>query len=853
MNDTNYDLLFNQVKNHSEFSSWQQQSQTELRDKENKLSLTKYGIKDWRSNEITESLVQIAKRLGIINDSNNTNVDNNSSPSTNKNVEILSSTEFDKMQYEFDAEQQKERAKVNDYFNNNINDESGEYILEKYLRSRNLNAGMLSTVLNSVDIKVKKTKVAGASATYEILIPIQNAKGEQVKLSRIIVDENGNKIQKKQLGKYSDCAVTKFGSSNCNEIFIVEGFEDALTLYQYLNTKKYQVAFIVTHGASTLSKCAALVEDLRRKLIAKGNKNVLFTALLDNDSSHASLLASESLPAFITRKIPSQKYQGVDANKSLVVGGLGDADSAGGLDDVDSKKKNFQRWYNALEVVSNKDINKIKIIKEQIASPIYQLHKEVIESCFHEIKLDIVSNEALCKVTPKANWSHIEDAKQKNIIKGACRVRNSAIEKINKTLPQGAAKEALYQPAQIDEFLALYINNELRPQLLIDVPEWDGRDRLREISDRVMSAEYSNDDIFQILREWCAKSWLRIFDPTIEQHFLIFTGAQRCGKSWLCQALGAGYGLNYDEIVLDYNRTVVQRSLSDLIVAYIDEFDQYSKASVAMLKDLISKATSKFDQKYVKGDVRHTPKYSFIGTANTNDLLRDHTGNRRYRIIPIDYIEARRKLNGLIDEDYNNYPGDNNDPEKEQNRLQLIAQYKFMAESGNYKVDDGLFDRIYAKNAEMTPEDPDIETCLLWCETVSGFAKRRFGGVGITGGADSQTVFDKYSNLNMSADEEKWKWIYDNGIISLSDCTEPFEQVRRARGWKPVGVNRALANYGLKDRKHVARTYLGAQMSRFIVFDINKAFEKGWVEMLPKMKELLQKLGEEKETFDDVL
>lgn len=236
------------------------------------------------------------------------------------------------------------------------------------------------------------------------------------------------------------------------------------------------------------------------------------------------------------------------------------------------------------------------------------------------------------------------------------------------------------------------------PEFIVDVPEWDGVDRIKMFTDAIElePTDVTQEDFEQLVKEWLAKSMMRLHDPRVRNRILILKGAQEIGKdTWIDNLVGgAGQFANRLSIVAGDKDTFLQ--LNRGLFIKIAEFDKSARTEVSLLKDLITTPDTDLRAPFERDAKRRYSRCSFISSCNVNDILRDHTGASRYLV-----FEVMR-----INWDYPTSPED---------QLQILAQAQDLA-SKSYAASaqsrKAMNDYLQGK----TPEDPSIEICETFCD-----------------------------------------------------------------------------------------------------------------------------------------
>lgn len=231
-------------------------------------------------------------------------------------------------------------------------------------------------------------------------------------------------------------------------------------------------------------------------------------------------------------------------------------------------------------------------------------------------------------------------------------------------------------------------------QLLVDIPEWDGRDRLDEMSRWVhlnKIAGISNDSFSELLKEWCSKMFERLVDPAVQNRILVLTGDQGKGKdSWTTLLIGGlgQFAVNLSIVSGDKDTFL---SLHTGLVMRISEFDKTAKTEVSVLKDIITTEKTNIRAPYDTDTKVRYSRCSFISSANITNILRDFTGNRRFLVFEI----------SSVDYVYENWP----QQEAKEWQMQTLAQSLELS-SRKYRANATAWNEAIGYIEQNTPSDP---------------------------------------------------------------------------------------------------------------------------------------------------
>lgn len=244
---------------------------------------------------------------------------------------------------------------------------------------------------------------------------------------------------------------------------------------------------------------------------------------------------------------------------------------------------------------------------------------------------------------------------------------------------------------RIEPHLERYIA-EKKLGLLIDPPEWDGRDRIEELR---LYVKFKGDDfsIFEdAIKEWLANVYRRIADNKAQNRCIILKGNQGMGKDRLIHSLLSGFGPYYDKFSSNRDERECWSQVTSKLVLHIEEFDQTGQLSVPFLKDLITRGEVTYRDPYGRSQKSRRCYGSFISSVNIDSILRDETGNRRFAVFEIESIDW-------------GYPKDWSD----QILAQAYALYK-----ADYRAQKETWASVSQNNARFEVADIVPEMINLW-------------------------------------------------------------------------------------------------------------------------------------------
>ena len=194
-------------------------------------------------------------------------------------------------------------------------------------------------------------------------------------------------------------------------------------------------------------------------------------------------------------------------------------------------------------------------------------------------------------------------------------------------------------PKDIDRLLGSSQVSDYDPvrEWLNELPEWDGRDRLGEMADRVPTRLPQWRDNFKVWMRSMVSQWTSGAGQMYgAQMVMMFVGAQGTRKSTFMRMLLPEELRQFYIDRIDFtNKKEALRALSRFLLINIDEFDQVSKAQTAYLKHLIQRTDVK-ERKMYETTYQQLQRYAaFVATTNSLSPLKDETGSRRYMVVEV--------------------------------------------------------------------------------------------------------------------------------------------------------------------------------------------------------------------------
>ena len=228
-------------------------------------------------------------------------------------------------------------------------------------------------------------------------------------------------------------------------------------------------------------------------------------------------------------------------------------------------------------------------------------------------------------------------------------------EEVRNTINNAAISEGIkVWPKDLDRIVNTDLIDVYDPvrEWLDQLPQWDGRDRLGEMADRVKTATPGWRDNFKIWMRSMVNQWLAGVNSMYgAQMVLMFVGGQGTRKSTFMRMLLPKELMTFYIDRIDFtNKKEALRALSRFLLINIDEYDQVSKSQTAYLKHLIQRTDVK-ERKLYSTTFEQQQRYAaFCATTNSLVPLKDDSGSRRYLVVEVtDTIDTSQEGTHAID------------------------------------------------------------------------------------------------------------------------------------------------------------------------------------------------------------
>lgn len=209
-----------------------------------------------------------------------------------------------------------------------------------------------------------------------------------------------------------------------------------------------------------------------------------------------------------------------------------------------------------------------------------------------------------------------------NTLKEAARLQN------DKEGRKGLDK---FRSTEIESALAYHKVKRLRPELLLQIETWDGRDRFKEFSECLKFTDVDcTAPMFEyFLKEWFVASVNKIFNHGQNRVFVL-QGGQGIGKDTFFDALLNGWGDYRIDVSAPSKHAGEEALMEQLYGKVIVNMPELDRFDPVRLKNYVTANTFAFRQKYGRSVGIYKNRCSFVASCNPTNIFKDSTGNRRF-------------------------------------------------------------------------------------------------------------------------------------------------------------------------------------------------------------------------------
>lgn len=180
----------------------------------------------------------------------------------------------------------------------------------------------------------------------------------------------------------------------------------------------------------------------------------------------------------------------------------------------------------------------------------------------------------------------------------------------------------------------------------IESKAWDGESRLKDLEETIETTPDFNQELLSLLlRKWLISAAAAAYNLNGDfrsKGVLVFQGEQSVGKTaWLKQLVPNEIkNLIKDGVSLDVtNKDSILKVISHWLVELGELDATFKKSEIAQLKSFITEDKDVVRRPYAKKESYYPRQTVFCASVNDQDFLKDSTGNVRFWVIPVKYLD----------------------------------------------------------------------------------------------------------------------------------------------------------------------------------------------------------------------
>lgn len=177
---------------------------------------------------------------------------------------------------------------------------------------------------------------------------------------------------------------------------------------------------------------------------------------------------------------------------------------------------------------------------------------------------------------------------------------------------------------------------------------WDGVERLDTLLVETLGAEDTELNR-SITRKTFVAAVARVMDPGCKMDYMLtLVGAQGLGKSSLFGKMGGEW---FSDSLTGVTGKEAYEQLQGAWIVEMGELSATRKADVESIKHFLTKRVDRFRVAYGRHVTDFPRQCIFVGTTNDVEFLRDHTGNRRFWVMPVGRRTVKRPWSELTQQE----------------------------------------------------------------------------------------------------------------------------------------------------------------------------------------------------------
>jgi predicted P-loop ATPase len=171
--------------------------------------------------------------------------------------------------------------------------------------------------------------------------------------------------------------------------------------------------------------------------------------------------------------------------------------------------------------------------------------------------------------------------------------------------------------------------------------KWDGTPRLDTLFIDYFGAE---DNVYNraVARKSFTAAVARVMEPgTKKDEMTVLIGEQGTGKSTLLRTLGKAW---YSNGIKSFDGKNAAELLQGVWISEIEEMSAYRRGEINLIKSFVSTSEDHYREAYASRAGKYPRQCVFFGTTNSDEFLRDDTGERRFWPVKLGVKKATKSV-----------------------------------------------------------------------------------------------------------------------------------------------------------------------------------------------------------------
>lgn len=176
---------------------------------------------------------------------------------------------------------------------------------------------------------------------------------------------------------------------------------------------------------------------------------------------------------------------------------------------------------------------------------------------------------------------------------------------------------------------------------MIQKKTWDGENRIYKLC-QVLGITSKNFHYMKLLEKWlwqCVSMSLNDDGALRNEFVLVLKGSQGIGKTSVLEKIAVMPDWFAEGKSIDTNNKDDIIESTSVLICELGELESTLNREQASLKAFLNRKFDEYRAPYGKAAVRYVRRTTFCATVNSEQFLRDVTGNRRYVVIPVSDID----------------------------------------------------------------------------------------------------------------------------------------------------------------------------------------------------------------------